>query len=529
MKFKNITNTLQKLLLGVCVALAAGFVTSCNDEKVIDVNAAFDPNQPVVVSDFAPKTAGQQEQILVYGSNFGNDKDRVKLFVGGKEAVVVNVNNTTVYGFVPVGAKGSSVEVALLDENGVEVKRGVSSEALAFTYVSKIVVGTLCGYRNENDTQGEVYGYFRDAEGNLQTTGFRGEGCLVFDPMYPHRLYGVQDGGGNKILQLDLEKRTHTVLMPSSKFKDNRLRTAAFTLDNQYMIVAQDRADNGRKSQSLWIVTRNSDGTFSEKSNTEILAAYKQCNGVAVHPVNGEVYFNSYENGQLFRLDIEDYFRHKNGEALDETTGLPKSWTGYLDDGCFEELFQVFDPGYEFNITIHPTGNYAYLNIINQHYIIRTDYDWKNKRFTAPYLVAGKRGGNTWKDAVGGDARVNRPYQGIFVKNPDYAGRADEYDYYFCDCWNYCVRYITPDGIVRTFAGRSPSTDNNIWGTEDGDLRTQARFRDVSGLAYDEKTETFYVFDHNNRSIRTIGKEAEEEIGSATPEIPSEGGEENAE
>ena len=113
----------------------------------------------------------------------------------------------------------------------------------------------------------------------------------------------------------------------------------------------------------------------------------------------------------------------------------------------------------------------------------------------------------------------------VFVKNPEYVaeGREDVYDYYFCDCLNFCVRYITPDGLVRTYAGRAPSTNGNIWGTEDGDLRQTARFRDVTGLAYDENKQMFYVLDHNNRSVRTIGKETDDTQTVATTSETTDG------
>ena len=524
MNLKNITKNLQKLLLGASVVMAAVFVSCSDDDKDAISNAPYDPSRPVVISDFMPRTGGYQEQIIIYGSNFGNDKDRVKLTIGGKEAVIVNVMSDKMYAYIPASAYGSEIKVTVLDENGEELQSGVTGADLAFEYTKKVVVGTLCGYKNVNDDQGEEFGPF------ATTCGFRHEGTLDFDPLYPNRLYLTYDGG-HYIVQLDLEARTHTRLMSSSKFQDRRLRNAAFTLDGEYMLVSTDRDENARHSTSLWLVKRSGDGTFSDKSSVSMLAAYRQCNGVAVHPVNGEVYFNSYENGQLFRLDLDNYFAIQRGEVEDPATGLPKTWTGYQEDGCFEELFQIMDPSWEFNITIHPTGNYAYLNIINRHYILRTDYDWKKKRFTTPYLVAGKNGSAGWEDAVGGDARVNRPYQGIFVKNPEYAGRSDEYDYYFADCTNFCIRYITPDGLVRTYAGHSPSTDNNVWGTEDGDLRNQARFRDVTGLAYDKDREIFYVQDHNNRRVRTIGLEGEDNEVPAVPgedqEGEGEGGEEN--
>ena len=61
--------------------------------------------------------------------------------------------------------------------------------------------------------------------------------------------------------------------------------------------------------------------------------------------------------------------------------------------------------------------------------------------------------------------------------------------------------------------------------TEDGDLRQQARFRDVTGIAYDEKRDRFYVLDHNNRRVRTIGMESENMITVAPDPDEEEGGE----
>ena len=56
------------------------------------------------------------------------------------------------------------------------------------------------------------------------------------------------------------------------------------------MVIATDRDDSGDRSTSVWIVKRNADGSFSDESKCEVLAAYKQCNTVAVHPVNCLLY-----------------------------------------------------------------------------------------------------------------------------------------------------------------------------------------------------------------------------------------------
>lgn len=37
---------------------------------------------------------------------------------------------------------------------------------------------------------------------------------------------------------------------------------------------------------------------------------------------------------------------------------------------------------------------------------------------------------------------MNNPCQGVFVKNPDYTGE-EEYDFYFVDRLNFCVRKVT--------------------------------------------------------------------------------------
>jgi hypothetical protein len=183
--------------------------------------------------------------------------------------------------------------------------------------------------------------------------------------------------------------------------------------------------------------------------------------------------------------------------------------------GAYQNIFRIQDNGWEFQIDIHPSGKYAYIVVINQHYILRSDYNEQEKRFSAPYVFAGEMGQAGWVEGVGTSARLHRPYQGCFVKNPEYvaAGRDDVYDFYFCDNQNHCVRYLTPDGLVRTYAGRGTSsiTDNNMWGTEDGDLREVARFRDPTGIAYNEETNTFYILDTVGHRIRQISMEGEEE------------------
>jgi hypothetical protein len=287
--------------------------------------------------------------------------------------------------------------------------------------------------------------------------------------------------GNNGLYLVNFEDST--VTKKRSDF--DRPRSIDFTIDNKYMIIAEDRG--GENDRATYRLSRDRDW-----QDMEILTRYRQSNGASVHPVNGELYFNSYEKGQFFRFDLNKYFSEG------------------LGDKDYETLFVVHDPQWEYKIFIHPTGNYAYIAVINQHYILRVDYNWERKQFNQPYLVCGQLRSAGYEDGVGSSVRLRNPYQGVFVKNPEYAasGKGDEYDFYFTDQHNHAIRKLTPEGAVTTFAGRgSSSINNDPYGYVDGDLRLEARFDRPSGIAYNEQEGAFYIGDQMNRRIRKIALE----------------------
>ena len=165
----------------------------------------------------------------------------------------------------------------------------------------------------------------------------------------------------------------------------------------------------------------------------------------------------------------------------------------------------------------HPTGKYIYIIMHESHYILRSNYDEETKKLVTPYIVCGQSGQADYKDLVGINARINKPGQGVFVLNEEYkaANKDDWYDFYFTDTENHCIRVLTPDGVVSTFAGRgSASASSYKWGKQNGEVRERARFNKPVALAYDEATKTFYVGDTGNFKIRKIAKEqASDDLG----------------
>src|SRR5690554_2780436 len=451
------------------------FIGGCkSDDPIVSDTQPFDASKPVVVSDFNPKSGGMGQRLVIYGQNFGDDPEDITVMIGGKEAIVVNVLGQSLYCLVPKQAFAGDIEVRV----GKKSTEVIGKADRIFDYQRNMVVSTLIGYRNDRGDEPWKDGKFIDADQSKMASGFWEPSFMKFDPLNPKHLWITFDGN-NGLYLVNFEDST--VTKKRSDF--DRPRSIDFTVDGQYMVIAEDRG--GENDRATYRLSRGRDW-----QDREILTRYRQCNGASIHPVNGEMYFNSFEKGQFFRFDLNKY--------LSEGLGLKD----------YVELFKIQDNDWEFNIRIHPSGNYAYIVVINKHYILRTDYNWERKEFMQPYVVCGEAFAAGWADGVGTGARLRDPYQGVFVKNPAYADKTDKYDFYFTEQHNHDIRILTPEGKVTTFAGRGSSSINpNPWGYIDGDLRMEARFDQPKGLAYDEASKTFYVGDAENRRIRKISFE----------------------
>ena len=548
------------LVLCLCVVAACDKGTTAEDYVGVQVTEPHDPSQPVTITRFVPTSGGVGQQVVIHGSNFGNDPALLHLTIGGKPAVIASVKNESLYCFVPSGA--FTGEIVLTVGDGPQAKTVQAKDK--FDYQRKMVVGTLCGYMNERGEAPWVDGSFET------TTGFKNDGVMQFSPYNHDQLFVLYDkeprlGENQHGIQLvDLKERTVTTIINISMFNNERMRTVDFAVDpfaydehgdfeatgtdeigtptyyatdewlatatprqlswKEHLIISVDQYSSDFRAPAVWIVDRDvATGEFNNASPHRLIACYNQCNGASLHP-NGELYFSSYTQGEILRLDMDQYWA-----TLPIDGGA--SWEPNAIDNttAFERLIKVQDNSYECQIDIHPTGKYAYIVVINRHYILRTDYNEKTRRFSTPYVIAGQLGQEGFDDGVGQSAKMRRPYQGTFVKNDKYIGSQDEYDFYFCDSRNNAIRYLTPDGIVSTYAGGSAAThsDGLTEGSENGELRDVARFNRCTGLVNDvhrdkitgENTLIFYILDTNNAKIRTITmEEEEEEEEEATPE-----------
>lgn len=456
---------------GIWLAMIMLCFVQCKESSDEDSVVDFDPSKPIVVDRFFPTEGGSGSNLILYGDNFGNDLSRIKVEIGGKTAKVVSVKVNSLYCIVPGGAFDGDINVYVLDDRGEEELAHATAKE-NFIYVPKWIVSDFIGKYYSVASQ------FEEKEGPFDDCGgFKGIQWFTFDPLNPDHLYFSADNFSARKIDFENEYVSYF------RHGFSRVTAINWRLDgDRDMIVADNHASD----------TRNAHYIFSRSSNfqqsTVINQRARGVQGAMVHPVNGEMYYSLFRAGEIHRYDFE--------------TGTSK--LAFANPFGSVAIFMV----------VHPSGDYAYLTNYNKHYILRSDYDHVNKIFKAPYPVAGTAESADWLDGVGTNARLNNPSQGVFVKNPDYEEQGgDPYDYYFCDASNHCVRILTPQGRVSTFAGRG---NNGTSGYANGDLRQEARFNRPRAIAYDEIRNCFYIGDSDNWIIRKIAKET-----------PNENGEEN--
>lgn len=462
--------------------------SSCKDSK--EAAAAYDPGQPVEVTDFTPKSGGTGEQMVIYGSNFGTDASIISVKVGGKEAMVISANSNSIYCFTPKLCYEGTIEVKVGDSPAIVLPQ-------KYEYIRQWVVSTLCGYVDELG-KGDII-----AEGPFNDCGKIDNPCwFSFDPKDHNILYLTQDGG-KPLRILDLKNEyIYTGINPTN-LGVTRMRSISWTLSGDTMVIACTKPEEGAASNIMMARKVGENLPLVEVFDTpQRLTTSMRCQNSMIHPKNGELYYNEFASGTVFRYDFYQWGANNNKDHA-------------------ETLYTIQDSEWEFNFIPHPSGEYVYMMVQNRHYILRANYDMESKTLVNPYIVCGQPGQAGYSDLVGTNARLNSPGQGVFVYNKEYAkeGKADCYDFYFTDRDNHCIRKLTPNGVVTTFAGRG-STGMNVhpYGYVEGALREDARFNYPFALAYDEETATFYVGDVNNHRIRKIALEEFPEEGESITE-----------
>lgn len=454
-------------LLLLCLVM---FICSCKDD--VTRSGGYDPSKPVVFSDFSPSEGSIRAKFYIHGENFGLDPSKIHVSIGGQEAYTIGSSDTEIYCMVPRRAFDGVVRVAIESADGKSTVEHEFEER--FNYISKTTVGTLCGKVDEYGGAGDVDGTFADAE-------FAAPEWLMLDTFDIEKcLYVVDPGVSMRNVNLDTELVSTVITNGQGLFRNMQLSTFDATGDTIFF--SDDNGHNNTDIMGIGYLLRSDRFARSQPY------VYDRCGySCYYNSLNKSLYYNTYWKGAI------------NKAVYDP---ISKGLVG-------KEIYPVYEgrDGHSYLIG-HPEGKYLY--ILGEQCVFKLKYDETRKELSSPTIFVGSLGNSGYVDGVGATARFNTPYQGTFVRNEDYvrAGNDDVYDFYLCDRNNHCIRKVTPDGVVSTYAGRgSVSSDGNVWGYIDGDLKKDARFNQPCGIAYDMSTQIFYICEPENHRIRTIAVE----------------------
>ncbi|WP_018630965.1 IPT/TIG domain-containing protein [Niabella aurantiaca] len=432
---------------------------ACKDKDLIRKDNNYDPGKPTVFADFSPKKGAIRTRLYIYGDNFGTDVSKIHVYIGDRELKVVGANGKQIYCWVPGQTSTGQVRVVIDGNPAAE-----HTFTDPFTYTKSTTVGTLVGNVDEDGKSGIIDGTFEEAR-------FEYPAWITYEPGSNALFVTELD---KAVRRVDLAAQTVSTLITNGQAGFGKMQTTMLSPDTDTLFLANDNGNRSTPNKVALAYSLRSENYRRVHPILYDVGAFS----CAPHPVHHDLYYNSM-NGTIIKKAVADPV---TGEMV------PK------------KLFSI-GGNLSTLIFFHPTGNYAY--IMAHSRIYKSMYNWERRELEPAIIFAGGAAGDV--DAIGTSARMGRAYQGVFVKNPAYAGQADEYDLYFCDQNNQSIRILSPTGMVTTFAGKgSPTPDGSKKGYIDGDPRLEARFADPTGIAYDEVNKIFYIAERDNKRIRTI-------------------------
>ncbi|MBE9601032.1 IPT/TIG domain-containing protein [Pedobacter sp. MC2016-24] len=137
------------------------FVLACKKSKT-EAAQAYDPNLPVQLNSFMPDSGGIRTKFIIKGSNFGTDKNNIKVYFLDKEkersATIVGLDNETIYCLVPKQIGGNNKLKVVVGKT-----TGASSKTFLYTVAESVsnIVGV-------SGVAGSVNGTL--ADGRIQRT-----------------------------------------------------------------------------------------------------------------------------------------------------------------------------------------------------------------------------------------------------------------------------------------------------------------------------------------------------------------------
>ena len=476
---------------------------SCSDKEVGGTaGTAFDPSQPIVISDFYPDSGGIATPMIITGKNFGNDTTGLALWYVDEDGKrhrggLVSSNGDKLYCYVPAGLTYKrNIKLEVTRANGTDTIKGAGDRD--FKYITQTAVTTIVGTQTSDAHATKI--------DKLLTSNLSAPGYLCVDNennifIVQHRFDDsfVANGSnsfiecrneknenvGGMVLKADLKRDQLSILQVNSK-TDEKINAPAYsTLDGYEGVYVPD--DNGRKYYSLL----KSQGYAVHKQqfiNPNGYANLDESNWKYCFVINknDQMIYSVMFKGQLIRINPKT----RKAELLLKRVGKdgPKGSGG-------SDAFCTFSP---------TQPNRLFISFTDAHQIWYVDVDQLSDKDSLTYAGEPYAGissfgtvnvteGKGWEDGALKNAKFCYPRQMTFTKD----GKL-----YIADSGNQCIR------MIDTTQGKNARVTTPIGvpqsaGFHDGGVEL-AKFNWPTGVAVSADGSTVYVADSKNQVIREL-------------------------
>lgn len=403
----------------------------------------YDPSKPVNLTTFYPDSGGIADKVIITGSNFGNDPDKIRVYFNHKRAAVVSSDGDRIYTIVP-RMPGDDCIVSVVVGNDSLVFENT------FQYYQSVSVSTVAG----NGSADFVSGTLSESEMKPMFLGVDNENN-IFVSIRDGSTYGIAriNEDENIVVPLSMNPNS-SVMIPNSPAINKQ--TGMVTFPSESSIPAFVTCD----PKEAWAPRFRNFNIVNTNGYPPPTNSWKH--SMASCELDGYVYTRFFE-GQIIRIHPITY------EA---------------------EIIYMTPNGTSNGATFHPLYPHLLYIVGRSGGVAGGVYsmDIRDPENTFRRLNAA---GSGHRDGDLDVALFNAPWQAYF----------DPEGYlYIADAGNHCIRRISPQNTVETIVGM-PGTA----GWKDGGPE-EALFREPRGVGVD-KEGTVYVADWGNNRVRKLAIE----------------------